>query len=280
MGRTRRRLHRLRIGPALPIDGLPGGDDPTEDPTARHSGMGRRRREGFPRLVVFLDRRRRLSAAATAAVCAATAAALGGAVAAVVAATYGALGMTAFLGLRRERRVARDRAAVIDSIATLAADLRAGLAPDRAIAEALPVLRRSAGTADGNLLALAGADKAPDRSVAQAFGRLAAAWQLSERLGAPLAELLDRVEADLRSAERTRTSVAGQTAGARATTWLLAALPVAGVGLGYGMGVDPARSLLHTPLGAGCALGALGFQCAGLAWSAWLTKAASEQAGT
>jgi tight adherence protein B len=243
--------------------------------------VGRRRhRRASARVVAFLDRRRRVSAVLAAAACAATAATLAGAVAGVLAATYGALGLTAWLGLRRDRQVARDRAAVIDSIGTLAADLRAGLAPDRAMAEALPVFRRAAGTADRAWSPRAGQRDAPDRSVAQAFGRLAAAWQLSERLGAPLADLLDRVEADLRSAEQARISVAGQTAGARATSWLLAALPAAGVGLGYGMGVDPARSLLHTPLGAGCALGALGFQCAGLAWSAWLTRAAAEQAGT
>jgi tight adherence protein B len=248
IGRVRRRLYRLGIG-SVP---------PTRD------------RVNLPAL---LDRRRRLAAVLAAVAAATAAAAAGGVVAAVIAAAYGALGMTAWLGLRRDHRTTRDRAAVIESIAALAADLRAGLAPDSAIAEARPVLRRATGgiatLADGPVL---------DRSVARAAGRVAAAWQLSERLGAPLADLLDRVEADLRSAERTRTGVAGQTAGARATTWLLAALPLAGVGVGYGMGVDPAHALLHTPIGAGCALGALAFQCAGLAWSAVLQRAAIEQA--
>jgi tight adherence protein B len=217
------------------------------------------------RLTDLLDGHRWLSAAGVAAVAAAAAGAAAGPVAAVVAAAYGAVVTGSVLGRRRAGRLGRDRVAVLDAIATLAADLRAGLSPAAAMAEALPALNVSSGA---------------ERSLARSLGRLSAAWQLSERLGAPLADLLDRVEADLRAAERVRLSVAAQTAGAQATTWVLAALPLAGVGLGYGMGVDPARSLLHTPLGAGCAFGALALQCAGLAWASLLVRGAIAEATT
>src|SRR6266542_215035 len=90
-------------------------------------------------------------------------------------------------------------------------------------------------------------------------------------------DLLGRVEYDLRAAERVRSAVAAQTAGAWTTTWVLAALPAAGAGLGYAMGVDPIRSLLHTPLGAGCTAAALILQCAGLAWVSWLVRSATAE---
>jgi tight adherence protein B len=187
----------------------------------------------------------------------------GGLVAAVVAGIYAALAGAAWLNWRREGRIGRDRVALLDAIATLAADLRAGLSPAAALAEAQLSLQ---GGPD--------ADSHRDRSLR----RLTAAWQLSEQLGAPLADLLDRVESDLRAADRTRSNVAAQTAGARATTWVLAALPVAGIGLGYAMGVDPTRSLLHTPFGAACVATALVLQCAGLAWVSWLVRGATAEA--
>jgi len=60
---------------------------------------------------------------------------------------------------------------------------------------------------------------------------------------------------------------------ALATAALLGVLPAAGIGLGYLMGSDPLRVLLHTPVGAGCALGAVAFQLAGLAWTDRLSRA-------
>jgi tight adherence protein B len=81
---------------------------------------------------------------------------------------------------------------------------------------------------------------------------------------------MERVEADARAGDRARASAAAQAAGARATALLLAALPAGGIALGYGIGVDPLRVLLHTPLGAGCAAGTVLLQSAGLAWAARL----------
>ena len=63
------------------------------------------------------------------------------------------------------------------------------------------------------------------------------------------------------------SSAAAQAAGARATAWLLAGLPVGGIALGYGIGVDALDVLLHTPIGAGCAIAAAALQLAGLAWA-------------
>lgn len=103
----------------------------------------------------------------------------------------------------------------------------------------------------------------PDRLLRLAL----AAVRLADRTGAPLAELVERIEADARSTDRGLAAAAAQAAGARATAWLLAALPLGGVGLGYGIGVDPVAVLLHTPIGGACAVAAIVLQVAGLLWT-------------
>ena len=97
--------------------------------------------------------------------------------------------------------------------------------------------------------------------------RLEAAYRISEALGTPLADLLDRVDADLRAGQRLRATVDAQVSGARATSALLLGMPVAGLLLGTGLGVDPVAQLLHTSLGATCALTAASLQCAGMLWT-------------
>jgi tight adherence protein B len=189
-------------------------------------------------------------------------AALGGAVAGVLVLGYVLLGLRATRRAVTERAVTADRGAALDVIGGLAADLRAGVAPSAAVEAARAAL--SAGR--------------PDPAVRRALDRLSAACEVSERLGAPLADLLDRVESDLRGIERTRAAVAAQTTGARASAALLALLPVAGVGLGYAMGARPDHALLHTPLGGACALGALLLQYGGLSWTGGLCRAAVERA--
>jgi tight adherence protein B len=186
----------------------------------------------------------------------------GGPVAALIAAGYGALGLRAARRAVAERAATAARTSALDVISGLAADLRAGLAPSGALGAA-----RAAMSANGR-----------DPAVRRALGRLVTAYEVSERLGAPLADLLERVESDLRTVERARAAVSAQTTGARATAALLALLPVAGVGLGYAMGARPGYALLHTPLGAACAVGALLLQCGGLIWTGRLCRAAVERA--
>ncbi|MEU1811010.1 hypothetical protein [Micromonospora aurantiaca (nom. illeg.)] len=168
-----------------------------------------------------------------------TGALLGGPVAAVVLATYGVLAARAVLRRRTHRTAALAHRRDLDRLAAVAADLRAGL----------PV--------DG------GVDDGPGR-----VARLArAAGRLADQTGAPLADLLERIEADARAADRGLAAAAAQAAGARATAWLLAALPLGGIGLGYGIGVDPVAVLLHTPVGAGSAVAAVVLQVGGLLWA-------------
>ncbi|AXO32756.1 hypothetical protein [Micromonospora sp. B006] len=162
---------------------------------------------------------------------------LGGPVAALALATYGVLAARAVLRRHTHRAAALAHRRDLDRLAAVAADLRAGLPADL--------------------------DDGPGR-----VARLArAAGKLADSTGAPLADLLERIEADARAADRGLAAAADQAAGARATAWLLAALPLGGIGLGYGIGVDPVAVLLHTPVGGGSALAAVALQVGGLLWA-------------
>ncbi|NIL57798.1 hypothetical protein [Salinispora arenicola] len=176
---------------------------------------------------------------------AAVGALLGGQAAALVAGVYGTLGVRALLRRRAARHAEGLRRRHLDQLCDLAADLRAGLP----VGQAAPL---PAGGEPGSTL-------------------LRAAVRLADRTGAPLAELLDRIDADARAADRGLAAAAAQAAGARATAWLLAALPLGGIGLGFGIGVDPVAVLLHSTAGVACLLLAVVLQVAGLFWAERLT---------
>ena len=166
---------------------------------------------------------------------------LGGPVAAIVGAVYALLLVRALLRATARRVAAAARSSSLDELCSLAGDLRAGLPPAAC---------RSA----GNLA---------DRRLAELT---AAVWRLAERTGAPAADLVERIEDDARAANRATASARAQAAGAQMTALLLAALPLAGIGLGYSIGADPVQVLFGTKLGAACALGAVALQAAGLLW--------------
>lgn len=167
---------------------------------------------------------------------------VGGPVAAVVGAVYCALGGRAVLRRSARRRAAAARSAALDDMAALAADLRAGLVA------AAPV------------------------NASPGSGRITSVWRLAERTGAPTADLVERIEADARAADRAAASAAAQAAGAQATGLLLAGLPIGGIGLGLAIGADPVRVLLHTRIGAACAIVAVLLQAAGLLWAERLAR--------
>ncbi|MEU8821437.1 hypothetical protein [Actinoplanes sp. NPDC048796] len=175
----------------------------------------------------------------------------GGPVAATVSAAYGGFAGRALTRHSARRRASAARAAALDALAALAADLRAGL-PPADLSAGLPSVEVGGG--------------------AERLTRLAAAvWRLAEQTGAPVADLVERIEADGRTADRAAASASAQAAGAQATAMLLAALPFGGLALGVLIGADPLYVLLHTPLGGTCAVVAVALQCAGLLWAERLT---------
>ncbi|MFG1838734.1 hypothetical protein [Micromonospora sp. NPDC049175] len=170
---------------------------------------------------------------------------VGGPVAAVALGGYAALAGRAVLRWRVNRGAERRRRRGLDQLCGLAADLRAGLPVQHA-------LEAATDRWDGS-------DRLRQLT--------AAAVRLADRTGAPLAELVERIEADARATDRGLAAAAAQAAGARATAWLLAALPVGGILLGYGIGVDPVAVLLHSGVGGVCAVVAVALQVVGLLWT-------------
>ncbi|WP_332367392.1 type II secretion system F family protein [Micromonospora sp. WMMC241] len=238
-GRARRRAS---------LDGhRPGLDGRFPSPDGYRPGVDGRLPRGFALVDRSLGVGRRLSATRTARHVLPAAAVLGGGVgavlggpvAALVLAAYGTLAARAAVRRRAQREADRTHRRDLDRLAAAAADLRAGL-PAGAVL-------------DGGT------------------GRIArlchAAVRLADRTGAPLADLLERIEADARAADRGLAAAAAQAAGSRATAWLLAALPLGGIGLGYAIGVDPVAVLLHTPVGGGSATAAVVLQVGGLLWA-------------
>jgi len=206
-----------------------------------------------------------------------------GPVAGLVLALYGALGARAAVRRAGRRRVAAARSRSLDDLNALAADLRAGLAvgplgggADLRAGLAVGSLGGGGGGGGGGGLrsglavgpsgaeGLTAGDGLPDRRLAELT---AAVWRLAEQTGAPAADLVERIEADARAADRSRATAMAQAAGAQATALLLAALPIGGIALGFGIGVNPLQVLLETGLGAVCAVAAVLLQCAGLVWA-------------
>jgi tight adherence protein B len=184
-----------------------------------------------------------------------------GPTAAVALGAYGSAGVV----MLRRRACRRARAmahrVATDAVAALAADLNAGMAHGPALLAADTALRRAA-----DLLL-----PAPAGSLATGR-RVASAAAVSQASGAPLADILERLDTHLRALDRARAIADTQAAGARASATLLAAMPVAGVGIGMAIGIDPVRVLLHTTVG-GAALGlAVALQLGGLAWTAKLAR--------
>jgi tight adherence protein B len=206
----------------------------------RFGRAGRVRRDWRP-LLVLAGREPRRAAAGAVAAAAGLGLLSGGPVAGFAAGAYAGLGSRALLRRAARRRAAGERRAALDALAGLAADLRAGLPP----------VALSTGSVDAGRLSRL----------------IASVWRLAEQTGAPAADLVERIEADARSADRAAASATAQSAGAQATSTLLTALPIGGLLLGQVLGVDPVHVLLRTPIGAACAVVALALQSTGLIWA-------------
>ncbi len=117
-------------------------------------------------------------------------------------------------------------------------------------------------------------DKVADRWVGRddsfEVGLLAAAIRLSGGGVGARPELFDHVALTLRRRAELRADARAHASQARASSWVVVALPwvVAG-GIAVGGG-EPARVLFRSPLGWWCLAGAIALEAAGLAWMRWL----------
>ncbi|TQL77556.1 tight adherence protein B [Stackebrandtia endophytica] len=186
-----------------------------------------------------------------------------GPVMALLAAGYCSYGLSIVLKTRRARLVAKLRDRARHEVELLATDVRAGTAPPTA------------------MLALAAAiGESGDRATVKIGERLRALASVIEATGAPAADLLDRLVADLNVAARTESTLAANTAGIRASAGMLALLPLTGPIVGMAIGADPLSVLLETPIGLVCLAAAIAFQSVGLLWSSRIRQAVEAQAVT
>ncbi|MDT7560737.1 MAG: tight adherence protein, partial [Pseudonocardiales bacterium] len=162
----------------------------------------------------------------------------GGAVASAMAA---GVGYHRWRGAALRRRHTAEVAALLDAVGVLAAELRAGAHPANAAAAAATGTRAvhrvlgavAAGAQLGaEIPALLERHTDGEPAIADELSRVAAAWALAERHGAALAELMDAVRTDLDVRVRLAGQIKAQLAGPRASSAVLAGLPVLGVLLG------------------------------------------------
>ncbi|MEW2137598.1 type II secretion system F family protein [Streptomyces sp. NPDC005409] len=184
----------------------------------------------------------------------------------------------------RERARAARATEVVALCGATAGELRAGAQPGQALTAAM---RRSAagpggpGAAEAGVLAAAafGGDvpgalrQAAREPGAEGLAGMAACWRVSVDGGAGLAAGLDRLEGALRAERDRQESLRAQLAGARSTVVVLALLPLVGLLIGTGLGADPLRVLLHTPMGWGCLLAGAVLEALGLLWCHRIVRA-------
>ncbi|GAA2604638.1 hypothetical protein GCM10010399_39520 [Dactylosporangium fulvum] len=191
---------------------------------------------------------------------------VGGPVAAVVTILYAVTAVTTARRIMVRRLVNQVLGDLLETVEAATGDLRAGIV---AGVENLTV------RASGSPIPAAVRD---DAAVQTAVARLEAAQRVSAELGIPLADLLDRVDADVRAGQALRINAAGQASTAQATAMLLMCLPVMGLWVGAVVGTDPIRQLLHTPLGGACAVIGVTLQTAGFFWTVRILAGIGEEA--
>lgn len=171
---------------------------------------------------------------------------------------------------RSQRRMRATADEVARACQVLAGQLRIGQIPVvalRTAAEDSPVLERAVATHQVGGEVPAALRRVAEQPGADGLRALAAAWQLAERSGAPLAEAAERVTRRLAEQGDLRRAVAAELAPARATGKLLAGLPVVGLAMGFMVGGSPDEFLLQTWLGRWLLAAALVLACVGVLWT-------------
>ncbi|MDN5918233.1 MAG: type II secretion system protein [Pseudonocardia sp.] len=201
---------------------------------------------------------------------------------------------------RAERLRSAAAAELAEALSRITDELRTGAHPAAALAGVAhdgPMARELLGPAEaaarlgepvpGALRRAAAARGAGDRAAhqdatagragtvaASDLERVAAAWELADRHGAPLADLLSGTGDDIRWRLAHGSRVRAQLAGPRATAAVLTMLPLFGIGLGQLMGTDPLGVLREGLLGQGLLVAGCGLTAAGVLWSERILRAA------
>lgn len=106
-----------------------------------------------------------------------------------------------------------------------------------------------------------------DSAVPAYWRRLAVYWELAAQRGLAISVLMRAAHQDIVERQRFADRVRAGLAGARATAFTLAVLPLLGVVLGELIGAHPVRFLLGGGLGGVLLVAGVGLIAAGLAWA-------------
>ncbi|MCF8539654.1 MAG: hypothetical protein K9G12_05185 [Candidatus Nanopelagicales bacterium] len=169
-------------------------------------------------------------------------------------------------------RHAERRTNTIAAITALAAELRSGCPPVRAIAitagepPAWPAARAVA-EQHGDVTAALVTDSVDNPELRA----LCACWRVGVNSGSGLATSISRLAHSLNQAQVTRHQLAAELAGPRATSRMLALLPLVGIGLGYLLGASPLTWLLTEPVGWVTLCIGVGLTALGVWWTSRIT---------
>ncbi|WGW11058.1 type II secretion system F family protein [Saxibacter everestensis] len=189
-------------------------------------------------------------------------------------------------------RISRNRQAhaadaalrAIDTVAELAALLRAGVSAETALRQlahvhkneegsvVLVAAARAAELGDSVDVALAASSTQRSTAEQRVFRGMGLAWRVANECGAPLADVLDRFAASARSDVDARMAREAALAGPRSTVTVLTWLPVGGLFVGALVGTDPIDTLLEPGAGTACLSAGLVLLLAGKMWMSRLMR--------
>lgn len=179
----------------------------------------------------------------------------------------------------RARQRNRTRDEVARGCSELAALLRAGHPPGRAlqlVADGVPVFAEPAAHAEVGGDLVEALQRVAARPGCHGLGGLAGAWRIAERTGASMTVFLDDLAANLSAERELRRTVDTELAAPRLTGRLLGFLPVVGLGLGYLVGGDPVGYLTGSLPGLACLGIGISLAVAGVVWTEKLADRAGE----
>lgn len=182
----------------------------------------------------------------------------------------------------RRRRSAR-RVRLIEAVGGLAAELAAGQPPALALElaageppawpTALVAIRLHASVPEALRSDASRAEPAQQALLSS----IAACWEVAEMTGSGLSGAIERLASAARRSEEVRTQLEGELAAPRATSRLLAVLPLIGLAMGAALGIDPLGWLTGSPIGWACLLAAIALIALGMAWTGRIAASVERQ---